>query len=252
MKISGKNKYLLYLDILGFSEYVKKQGTEAIYNIVKELLSYIKIWTEANTNFEVIYFSDSFIFYQKEAQFIDTAFIDIIGIAQDIFIFFLSREIPVRGAITFGEFFVEQNDDSKHQIYYGKALVEAHKAEQRENWIGITIEKSAISPVTKEIYYDFLNNSLLKSNSQHYLLKPFHHINGYKWHDIDIYEDLENEVKAIQYIENKVKSFTNKFDYTSRVASKYFNTNQFFYSIINEYDLSEVLKINFDLLDQNC
>ncbi|MCK4654521.1 MAG: hypothetical protein KAU01_08745 [Candidatus Cloacimonetes bacterium] len=250
MKICRQNDnkgFFLYIDILGFSKFVEENDPQIILYTIKSALNYVKYWSKANRCFEVIYFSDSFIFYQSKPNYIDTAFMDIVGIAQYIFIFLLSNEIPVRGVISFGEFYVDISEKHNQKIYFGKALVEAHKAEKRENWIGITLEKSAYEQIPVNTISSFIEGSLIYSNKDHLLLNPFSHIISANWHEPEICEELINEIKCLKFVYKKVVEFKNKGDFTSRIASKYFNTLFFFENTINEYCFEQALK--FDIKD---
>ena len=53
-----------------------------------------------------LYFSDTIIFYQTTEEYNQTSFLDIYGIAGQIYSKLLAEGIPVRGAITYGEFTV--------------------------------------------------------------------------------------------------------------------------------------------------
>ncbi len=62
----------------------------------------------------------------------------------------LAEGISARSAITFGEFEVRADGSCRRQLYYVRAMVEAYRAEQREKWIGITIQPSAWKPFEAE------------------------------------------------------------------------------------------------------
>jgi len=134
--------YVLFLDILGFANLVEKSHPEDIYSIIDSSLKAFQRWEELNRLFKTIYFSDTFIFYQSVEGYGDWAFLDVYAISGMILTTLLAREIPARGAISFGELVVRNDAQDKHQVFYGKALVEAYKAEQRDQWIGITIQPS--------------------------------------------------------------------------------------------------------------
>ena len=146
MQPSSPDRYLLFLDVLGFSELVETQGTEKVYAVVDEALGAFGRWEQLNQLFRTIYFSDTFVFYQEPEGYGDWAFLDIYAIGAMVLSALLAKGIPARGAITFGEFVVRQDSSERHQVYFGKALIEAYKAEQKENWIGITIQPSAWKP----------------------------------------------------------------------------------------------------------
>lgn len=242
---NNNNVFLLYIDILGFSKFVEKNDSQTILYQIKSALDYFNIWKKANQSMDVLYFSDSFILYQNKLNYIDTVFFDIIGITQNIFIYLLSKEIPVRGAISFGEFHVDTSKNHNQKIYFGKALVEAYKAEKQENWIGITIEESAYKQISVNTKATFVGGTLIPSNKKHFLLNPFSHIISANWCDPEITEELINEIKCLKYIYKKVSEFKDRKDFTSRVASKYFNTLAFFENVIDKYYLEQALKFDF-------
>ena len=61
----------------------------------------------------------------------------------------LCFDMPVRGAVTFGEMFV----DRRENITIGKPLTKAHKLEKEQNWIGIVIDDTVV-----DSFPDFFSN----------------------------------------------------------------------------------------------
>lgn len=139
----SQGRYLLFLDILGFSELVETKSVKEVYAVVDNALQAFGRWEELNALFKTIYFSDTFVFYQDPKGYGDWAFLDIYAIGGMVLSALLAAGIPARGAISFGEFEVELDSSGRHQVYFGKALIEAYQAEQKEKWIGITILPSA-------------------------------------------------------------------------------------------------------------
>tara|TARA_R110000850_G_C9979393_1_gene465811 strand:+ start:3184 stop:3645 length:462 start_codon:yes stop_codon:yes gene_type:complete len=139
----SQGRYLLFLDILGFSELVETKGTEEIYAVIDSALEAFGRWEELNGLFKTIYFSDTFLFYQEPKGYGGWAFLDVYAIGGMVLSALLAAGIPARGAISFGEFEVQLDSTGRHSVYFGKALIEAYKAEQREKWIGITVLPSA-------------------------------------------------------------------------------------------------------------
>lgn len=60
------------------------------------------------------------------------AFLDVYAIASMVLSALLAAGIAARGAISFGEFEVDFDSSGRHQVNFGKALIEAYKAEQKE------------------------------------------------------------------------------------------------------------------------
>ena len=237
----SQGRYLLLLDILGFSELVRTKGREEILGTINDALEAFNRWESLNQQFKTIYFSDTFLFYQVPKGFGSWAFLDIYAIGSFILTALLAKGISARGAITFGDFEVIDGAQGNHQVYFGTALVEAHRAEQRENWIGITIEPSAWKPYESKdpgIIKAFASEKVwLPRKDGVLLLNPFIKITG--WHIHDLIGDLDvpylewdqpefpNEIKAFAFLRDMAEQHSKIGDFTGRVASKYHATDAF-------------------------
>ena len=60
----NEGRYLLFLDILGFSDLVETRPTKEIYDVIDSALNAFGRWEKLNGQFKTIYFSDTFLFYQ--------------------------------------------------------------------------------------------------------------------------------------------------------------------------------------------
>lgn len=76
----NQGRYLLFLDILGFSELVETKGTEEISAVIESALKAFGRWEELNGSFKTIYFSDTFLFYQEPKGYGGWAFLDVYAI----------------------------------------------------------------------------------------------------------------------------------------------------------------------------
>lgn len=139
-------RYLLFMDILGFSDLVAKHGADDVYETITTALDEFDRWEHRNGDFRTIYFSDTFIFYQEPKGYAEWAFLDVYAIGGMVLSALLAKGIAARGAISFGNFDVRSNNSDKRQVYFGQALIDAYVAEQKENWIGISILPSAWEP----------------------------------------------------------------------------------------------------------
>lgn len=237
----SQGRYLLLLDILGFSELVKTKGQAEVLKTIREALKPFERWEGLNQSFKTIYFSDTFLFYQVPKGYGKWAFLDVYAIGGLILTALLSKGIPARGAITFGDFDVFDGESSRHQVYFGAALVEAHQAEQREGWIGITIQPSAWHPCEAEnpgIVNAFQSEKVwFRREDDVLLLNPFIKMRGCHEHDL-IGEinvpyvewdrpDFPNELLAFKFLRETGEAYAKKGDFTGRVAGKYHATNGF-------------------------
>lgn len=244
-----QGRYLLLIDILGFSQLVKTKGADEILSVINKALEAFNRWERLNGAFKTIYFSDTFLFYQEPQGYGDWAFLDSYAIGSFILTTLLAEGIPARGAISFGSFEVHNDNSEKHQIYFGTALVEAHEAEQAENWIGITILPSAwklyeeknpgtIAAFQREKVW------LLREADQVLLLNPFIKMRG--WHVYDLIGEIDtpylewdqpdfpNEIKAFRFLKDAAKKYSAEPEPKSRVAQKYLTTDSFIMELFGQ------------------
>lgn len=133
----------------------------------------------------------------------------------------LSIGIPARGAISFGEFEVRLDASGRHQVYFGKALVEAYKAEQKEKWIGITILPSAWQPFEAEkpgtISAFAAEKVWLKRDDDVLLLNPFVKMRGWCTQDLYVEDnrpysqwnapEFPNDILRFKFLREKAAEF---------------------------------------------
>jgi hypothetical protein len=141
-----KEKFLLYIDILGFSDLVQKnpEKVREIYNIVN------KLNVHKHDAFQTIIFSDTILVYNKvEAESIqDKKYITMymIEFVQDLIFKGLSIDLNFRAVLTFGEF--EHYNLENAECYYGKSLISAYLKEKEINGIGLFMDSDL------EVYND--------------------------------------------------------------------------------------------------
>jgi len=108
-----------------------------------------KQWADWS-KFEFVHFSDSFIIFSPPMDPPESNTPKFGGIEQASRLFFeslIQNKIPVRGAMSFGEFF----SDKEHGIFFGKAFIEAYEAAESCDWLGFVLCPSATSRMTKEL-----------------------------------------------------------------------------------------------------
>jgi hypothetical protein len=247
-KAQSNERYILYLDILGFSDLVESGESEKVYEMINKTLISCERWEKLNQSFSTIYFSDTIIFYQDCTGYYDWVFLDVYAIGALILSELLANNIPARGAIGFGEFVVRDDESGKHQVYFGRAFIDVYRAEKKENWIGILILKSAWLP------YEVRNPGIVKNferervwikrNDDVLLLNPFRNL--YDWYIYDIIgeiycpymeldvPDFPNSIRGFMFLYNKVDEYKANGDFSSKVAMKYHSTITFLNQILGE------------------
>ncbi|MDO8289205.1 MAG: hypothetical protein Q7T44_08310 [Parvibaculum sp.] len=235
----AEGRYLLYLDILGFSELVRTKGKSEVLATITEALHSFGRWEELNQCFRTIYFSDTFLFYQESKGYGSWAFCDVYAIGAFVLTRLLAKGIPARGVITYGDFDVHHDVAGRHQVYFGQAFIEAHEAEKKEGWLGISIQPSAWLPFetgSPGIIAAFEQEKVwIRRNDNVLLLNPFIKLRG--WHPEDLIGEIDapymewdrpdfpNEILAFKFLREQADLFAERRDFTGRVAAKYHNTN---------------------------
>src|SRR5262249_55178648 len=78
--VLSRGRYLLFLDILGFSELVETRGHDEVYQTIEKALAPFHRWEQLNGQFRTIYFSDTFVYYQDPQGYGAWAFMDIYAV----------------------------------------------------------------------------------------------------------------------------------------------------------------------------
>lgn len=233
----SEDRIFAYIDILGFKKMVENKKSNEIHSILKKFICNESL--KMNTDLEMINFSDTIVFYTKSTGFDQQLFDDIVAIARMFVIEMLQHEIPVRGVITYGEFYIDIAENSKHKMFWGRGLIDAYEAEPTENIIGLFVLPEALigyrcieslSEVFPAQYYVKYDNRVL--------VNLFQRIAGIPKdaYDIDYYihedPDILSEVKAHLFLENSIDKHSGK------IADKYRNTlklaEKFIYHDIRE------------------
>lgn len=161
-----KNKYLLYIDMLGFSELVQNKPEEVrrLYRIIENLNCH------RHDLFKVIVFPDTLLVYNNEDPFFDREHkyivMFLIEFAQDLLYNTIGKNFFFRGVLVHGEF--EHLRPNNVERFFGKALIKAYLSEKDIPCTGLFIDSSCqqynnIFPVEKyndEFSFVYLNQSL--------------------------------------------------------------------------------------------
>ena len=250
-------RYLVYLDLLGFSKMVKENSLKEVIKIIDSALAPFRDWEQQNGFFKTIYFSDTFLFFQESKGYCDRVFLDAYALGGMILSALLAQKIPARGTITFGEFHVALDSSSRHLLYCGKALVEAYEAEKQENWIGISIQKSAWEPYEAHnlgVIAAFEREGVWKRTDDVILLNNFLKLRS--WYIPDLSGEIStpylqwnkpefpNDILGFKFIHDKATEYSEKGDFTSREAGKYFSTIAFLKDVMGTDMYNWAIKIS--------
>lgn len=131
----AEERFLLYIDILNFSNLVAQKGkVEEVYEIINRL------HVHRHDVFNTIIFSDTILVYNRvhprgleEVRYIVMFLCEF---AQDLFYRLIGRDIHFRAYITCGDFAHYPMENIK-DVFYGEALIEAYHAEKKIQGTGL-------------------------------------------------------------------------------------------------------------------
>ena len=139
-KIINGNCWIAYFDILGFESLLNelKGHLDIVARTYEEILAFIekdvRIWRDS---VDAIWASDSFLFYTFDDSPQSFTIINIV--AQHYFVGRIWKRKPLRGALSFGEFY----SDKEKGIYVGPGLSDAYKYAEKQDWIGFVMTPDA-------------------------------------------------------------------------------------------------------------
>ena len=132
------SRWLGYFDLMGTSELIKSGRTEEVFDACQEAIDRLKTWKKRHPSVYHDWFSDTFIMFSEDDSALSFTAIEMVC---RWFVFSLiSRNIPVRGALSCGKFYA----DRENSLYLGSALVDAHKWGESQDWIGFILCPSSV------------------------------------------------------------------------------------------------------------
>lgn len=165
--------FFVYLDILGFKNLIKRNTEQQLTEIVKSFFDgFNKAVDDSRTisfaenagttedaykinlkelNFRLL--SDSILIWSQKDCF--RTFRNMLDATSQIVAYGLQYGFPLRGAMTYGEVVVQEQDKANSEFFtneaiYGKALLEAYSIENRMDWSGCIVTPNAWKRVCEE------------------------------------------------------------------------------------------------------
>ncbi len=132
-----RNKYILYIDILGFSQMVKKNSSivDDLYNVIASLN------VHSHHSFKTIIFSDTILVYNMDESKSDHdrryLVMYLCEFVQDLQYRLVGRNIFFRAIIKYGEFI--HYEINQVPCFYGRALIDTYTMEKEIQCTGLFI-----------------------------------------------------------------------------------------------------------------
>ena len=223
-----EERFLLYIDILNFSNLVLRKGqVEALYDIINRL------HVHRHDVFNTIIFSDTILVYNKlhprSLEEVHYIVMYLCEFAQDLFYRLIGRDIHFRAYITCGDFAHYHTENIK-DVFYGEALVEAYRAEKTIQCIGLFMSSAVVpysdifktSRFNRTCHFVYMMQSLLRHSApqKNYPIDPNALVSTDEiWllaYDIRYLEDIHRRMNDSQ-LERRVRK---KYEATWRMLLK--------------------------------
>lgn len=171
INIHTGNRTVAYLDILGFNSLLNKYPLEEIGRIYSAAVSAAnKINLDKSLKSAICktyILSDSLVVISPDSSF--SSFISVVNYVKQIIQSFIKIQFPVRGAIAFGNMFINE----QLSIFIGDGYLNAAKYEisdhYKQGFIGVSIDKSV-----EDAFPQFFSNVSFQEGLVQYPV-PFEH-----------------------------------------------------------------------------
>lgn len=131
-------RWLGYFDLLGTKRLLESGNYLRVYDVYSKAIEKVRKGTGNSNGIHQVSFSDSFVIYSNTDSAQDFAFID--QVARWFVYELILEKIPVRGALSCGDFYA----DNGNSLYFGQALVEAYEYGEAQEWVGFLLTPSAV------------------------------------------------------------------------------------------------------------
>lgn len=218
-----KDRYIVFIDILGFKDIVNKSNNDN--KKAEEILENLKcierikkendeIFKLTSINRRVTIFSDSIIIsyplLHSESGCFLSLVLDIIYITIEL----LDKGVYIRGGMTYGKLYHENN------ICFGPAMVEAYSLEQEAIYPRIIIDKKTIEKALESpgldrypITFEEIKNLIKIEDNIYYI--------DFLSNALDEIEEKEKVNNFFSNIKKNITSHLNNKDYSEEVLKKY-------------------------------
>lgn len=130
-------RWIGYFDLLGTKELIKTNSHLAIFKVYRKAIEEFNNCKGSLVDINPIWFSDTFILYSEDNSV--SGFRDLDHISRWFYYYLIKEEIPVRGAISYGDFYCDKNNS----LFFGKPLIEAYEYGEAQDWLGLILCPSA-------------------------------------------------------------------------------------------------------------
>lgn len=136
-ELKGQVRWVAHLDLLGVCSLIQSEHWYKVFSIYARSIDDFQKGTFGDHLLTRMTFSDSFVVYSTDESALSYRALD--SFIRHFVVRLITQDIPVRGAISCGYFY----SDIPNSLFFGQALVEAHRVGESLDWIGLVLTESA-------------------------------------------------------------------------------------------------------------
>ncbi len=195
------NRFVAFLDILGFKDLVARNSHEYIYELLQSITHTKKVIKDASAHptimkelgdvdVHIVNFSDSIALFSKNDD--PKNFKYFLLSVRWIFTEAIKKGIPLKGGFAHGTVSLNKTD----QIYYGQAIIDAYLIEEEVNYYGVVAHNS-IDKYMFDNKIPEIDKILFESETPLKCGNIVHtNINWFKIMKYETIEDLKNKIES--------------------------------------------------------
>lgn len=158
IEIQYQQKYVAFLDVLGFSDLVYKGGTDKLNTYFTEVVTALKFIQKKEINVQIFAISDSITLI---APFNKEGLVELFRVIQTIQAVLINHDIWLRGGVSYGNTYY----NPKQNIIVGDGFIKAYKLESQAVHPKVIIDPQLIVTVADN-KTEFLNLINYKDSKQ--------------------------------------------------------------------------------------
>jgi hypothetical protein len=153
------NRFVAYIDIMGFKDMVARIPHNRIYQMMKKINEKKKLnvnvkWGKnPDKLIRTTTYSDSIIIYSKDKSYdsLDSVMCTVSGLTSDLFM----ESIPHKGAIAFGVMTLDEDNS----IFFGQPLIDAYLLQEELYFYGVILHSTVEHIIGTSIYDHYLESN---------------------------------------------------------------------------------------------
>ena len=214
-----RNRFVGFIDLMGFKDYVARNSHQTIYKELKKVFTEFKKDSLEehyySDGYKFYIFSDSIIFFTESEEIKDMQeFLRLMRILTERL---LNETLPFRGGIAYGKMTV----DAENSIFFGQPLIDAFLLSEELLFYGVAVHHTAEKQIRKDPDFKkrFIayKSPMKGGQALHNIISPFiRFYNKFKVDEIIDGYRLKTSGSLRRYIDNTKDYLEYSFDYQNK------------------------------------